>query len=85
MPIAIPAALGSNFNEPQSDDPTSAPPMPDQQPQQNPQPMQAQGLAAALAKRKKRGLIGPTIKTPSALSAAIARSRRARPSGLKYG
>lgn len=87
MPIAIPAALGSDFNEPQSSDPTSAPPMPDQQPQQNPQPMQgqAQGLAQALAHRKKKGLIGPTVKTPSPLSAAIARSRRARPSGLKYG
>jgi hypothetical protein len=84
MPVAIPAALGSNFNE-QSNDPSSAPPIPDQQ--QNPQPMQeqAQGLAAALARRKKKGLIGPTVRTPSALSAAIARSRRARQSGLKYG
>lgn len=87
MPIAIPAALGSNFNEPQSSDPTSAPPMPDQQPQQNPQPMQgqAQGLAQALARRKKRGLIGPTVRTPSPLAAAISAAKRGRQSGHKYG
>lgn len=80
-------AIGhADFQEPSSPDQTSAPQMPDQQPQQN-QPLQgqAQGLAQALARRKKKGVIGPTVKTPSALSAAIARSRRARPSGLKYG
>jgi hypothetical protein len=81
-------AIGNaDFQEHSSPDQTSAPQMPDQQPQQNPQPMQgqAQGLAQALARRKKKGVIGPTVKTPSALSAAIARSRRSRQSGLKYG
>jgi hypothetical protein len=75
--------LSANFNEPQSDDTTSAPPMPDQQPTQ--QPTVGQSLAAALSKRKKSGLIGPTVKQPSELKAAIARARRARPSSEKYG
>jgi hypothetical protein len=74
----------AQFNEPQSNDPTSAPPMPDQQPMQPQAPPQAQGLAQALASRKKKG-IGPTIKTPSTLAAAISRAKRARPSSLKYG
>ena len=86
MPIAIPAALGSNFNEPQSSDPTSAPPMPDQQPQtQQPMQGQPQGLAQALARRKKKGLIGPTVRTPSPLAAAISAAKRGRQSGHKYG
>jgi len=76
--------LSANFNEPQSNDPTSAPPMPDQQHVQ-PQQGQAQGLADALAKRKKKGLIGPSVKTPSALSAAISSARRARQGGHRFG
>lgn len=80
---------GSNasFNEPQSNDPTSAPPMPDQQPMQSPQPSQgqAQGLAQALAQRKKKGLIGPIVKPPSTLASAISKAKRARPSADKFG
>jgi hypothetical protein len=77
--------LGSSFNEPPSDDPTSAPPMPgfaagaDQQPQAPPH-----GLAQALAARKKKP-VGPTIKTPSTLATAISRAKRARQGGDKYG
>jgi hypothetical protein len=74
----------ANFNEPQSDDPVSDPPMPDQQPMQ-PSQGQAQGLAQALAKRKKRGLIGPTVKPPSTLAAAISKAKRGRVGGDKYG
>ena len=77
----IPSALSANFNEPQSNDPTSAPPV--QIPQQ--QPAQ-QGLAQALAQRKrKKGLVGPTIKKPSSLAAAISKAKRARQGGDKYG
>jgi hypothetical protein len=72
--------LSANFNEPQSDDPTSTPPMPGQQPQQ-PAQGQAQGLADALARRKKKGLIGPSVKPPSALAAAIAKAKRTRVGG----
>ena len=75
--------LSANFNEPQNDDTTSAPPMPDQQPMQ--QPTVGQSLAAALSKQKKSGLIGPTVKQPSELKAAIARARRGRPSSEKFG
>ena len=71
-------ALGNaNFQE-GSPDQTSAPQMPDQQ------PMQASaGLAAALARKKKKGLV--TVRAPSALAAAISRAKRARPSSQKYG
>ena len=72
----------ANFNEPQSDDPTSAPPMPDEQ-QTMQQPSQAQGLAQALARKKKKGLV--TVRPPSALSAAISKAKRARPSSAKFG
>jgi len=74
-------ALSANFNEPQSNDPTSAPQMPDQQQQ----PTVGQSLAAALKKRKKSGAIGPNVKQPAALKAAIAKARRARVGGDKYG
>jgi hypothetical protein len=77
--------LGADFNEPQSSDPTSAPPMPDQQRMQQPSQGQAQGLAQALANRKKKGLIGPTVKPPSTLAAAISKAKRARQGGDKYG
>jgi hypothetical protein len=82
-------AIGNaNFEEPSSPDTTSAPPMPDQTPAQQqltPGAKKIAGsLASALAKRKKQG-IGPTIKAPSELTAAIARARRARQSGEKYG
>jgi hypothetical protein len=69
--------LSADFNEPQDGDPTSAPPMPNQQ-----QPQQGQqGLAQALARRKKKGLAKP----PSTLAAAISKARRGRPSADKYG
>jgi hypothetical protein len=74
-------AIGNaNFQEPSSPDPTSTPPMPDQTPLQQGQP---QGLAAALARRKKKA--GGPVKKPGPLAAAIARAKRARPSSLKYG
>jgi hypothetical protein len=72
--------LSANFNEPQSNDPTSAPQMPDQQQQ----PTVGQSLAEALKKRK-RGVINPNVKQPAALKAAIARARHGRPSSEKYG
>lgn len=87
---SFPGATAS-FNEPASSDPTSAPPLQvprgPQQPTTLTQRAQgiATGLAAALVKRKKAGLIGPTTKTPSTLTAAIARARRARQGGEKYG
>jgi hypothetical protein len=81
--------LSADFNEPQSNDPTSAPEMPDQQPSDQPiEPQQGrmQGFAAALARRKKKkGTVGPTVRQPSALAAAIARAKRARPSTYKNG
>jgi hypothetical protein len=76
MPL-FPDALSANFNEPQSNDQTSAPLM-------QPGPTVGQSLAAALSRRKKSG-IGPTVKQPSELKAAIARARRARQGGEKYG
>ena len=80
-------ALNGNFNEPQSVDETSAPPI------QVPQGAQltpraqgiATGLAAALAKRKKAGTVGPTSRAPSTLAAAISRAKRAHQGGDKYG
>ena len=74
--------LSADFNEPQSEDTTSAPPMPNEQSMQQ---KSAQGLAQALARKKKKGLIGPTVKPPSALAAAISRAKRARLSSQKYG
>jgi hypothetical protein len=74
--------LSADFNEPQSNDPTSTPTMPDQQPMQ-PSAGQAQGLAQALARKKKKGLV--TVRPPSALAAAISKAKRARPSSQKYG
>jgi hypothetical protein len=76
--------LSANFNEPSTNDQTSAPQMPDQQPMQQQQPTVGQSLAEALKKRKKAG-IGPTVKQPSELKAAIARAKRARPSTYKEG
>lgn len=74
---AIPQALGSSMNEPSSTDPTSAPPI--QQPQQPQQSMQQ-----VLGARKKKGF-GPGVKNPGALAGAIARSKRARQAGDKWG
>ena len=63
--------LGDNFNSPPSDDPTSAPAMPQMQ----------QPLPSVLSKLKK-----PTkLKNSSILAAAIARSKRAKPSTEKWG
>jgi hypothetical protein len=63
--------LGDNFNSPPSDDPTSAPAMPQVQ----------QPLPSVPSKLKK-----PTkLKNPSILAAAIARSKRAKPSTMKWG
>jgi hypothetical protein len=67
----LPGILGDNFNSPPSDDPTSAPAMPQVQ----------QPLPSVLSKLKK-----PTkLKNPSILAAAIARSKRAKPSTEKWG
>jgi hypothetical protein len=75
-------ALNADFQQPSSPDPTSAPQL--QVPQGAQQPAQLSPLAAALQKNKKKtGLV--KVKAPSSLSAAIARSRKGRPSSLKYG
>jgi hypothetical protein len=63
--------LGDNFNSPPSDDPTSAPAMPQVQ----------QPLPSVLSKLKKT----TKLKNPSILAAAIARSKRAKPSTEKWG
>ena len=63
--------LGDNFNSPPSDDPTSAPAMPQVQ----------QALPSVLSKLKKP----VKLKNPSILAAAIARSKRAKPSTEKWG
>ncbi len=63
--------LGDNFNSPPSDDPTSAPAMPQVQ----------QPLPSVLSKLKK-----PTkLKNPNILAAAISRSKRALQRGDKWG
>jgi hypothetical protein len=86
----IPGITSANFNEPQSNDPTSAPAIQIPQGAQQsdtvqPQPSARAGsLAQALANRKKKG-IGPTMKPPSSLAAAISRAKRARQGGDKYG
>lgn len=64
--------MGANFNEPPTDDPTSAPP---ETVPSNP--------VQALKKKKKP--FGNNIRNPGALAGAIARAKRARPSGMKYG
>ena len=76
-------ALGAaDFQEPSNMDQTSAPQMPQQL---APQTIQGQSLAQALLKRKKKGTIGPTVRTPSTLAAAISKSKRARPGASKLG
>jgi len=78
-------ALGAaNFQEPGSPDQTSAPQMLEQQQQLSPQTTQGQNLAQALLHRKKKG-IGPTVRIPSTLAAAISKAKRARVGGDKYG
>jgi len=79
-------ALGAaNFQEPGSPDQTSALQMPDQQQQLSPQTAQGQNLAQALLQRKKKRSVGPTVRTPSTLAAAISKAKRARVGGDKYG
>jgi hypothetical protein len=73
----IPDALGSSMQEPSSPDNTSAPP--EQIPAQ-----QGPSIAKVLGQRKKKGF-GPNIKNPGALAGAIARAKRARQSGQKWG
>lgn len=68
--------LSPNFNEPSSDDPTSAS-QPVNQPVQQP-------ALQAVGQRKKKGF-GPNVRNPGALAAAIAKSKRARQSTYKYG
>ncbi len=63
--------LGSSFNEPATDDNTSAPPIP-QNPTQTDTP-------------KKKKPFGPKVRNSGALAAAIARAKRAHQSGHKYG
>lgn len=67
--------LGANFNDPQSDDPTSAPAMP-QVPSQAVNPLQR--LLSGKQKPKQ-------VKASPQLVAAIARARKARPSSEKFG
>jgi hypothetical protein len=67
----LPSILGDNFNSPPSDDPTSAPALPQMQ----------QPLPSVLSKLKKT----TKLKNPSILAAAIARSKRAKPSTMKWG
>ena len=79
MSALISSAVSANFNEPQSDDSTSAPPL--QIPQQP-----APGLAQALAQRKKKKRpIGLTVKTPGPLASAISAAKKARQGGHKFG
>jgi len=63
--------LSASFNEPTSDDDTSAPPMP-----QNP-------VAPLLHRQKKP--FGPKIKNPGALAAAISRAKKGYQSKRKFG
>jgi len=79
---AFGGALGSADFGSLNPDTTSTPPIPTEQ---QPTPQPAQGLAAALARRKKKGLVGPTVRTPSTLAAAISKSKRARPGASKLG
>jgi hypothetical protein len=81
----FPDALSANFNEPQTDDTTSAPPMQIPSSGQAQAPTVGQSLAQALKKRKAAGLINPSTKQPAALKAAIARARRAHQGGDKFG
>ena len=68
----MPAALQANFQEPPSPDQTAAPPESVPQP---PNPIQA------LQQRKKK----PMVRNSGALASAIARSKRARQTGQKWG
>lgn len=70
MSVALPG-MGSSMNEPDNKDTTSAPVL-------NPV---AQNVAQVLNQRKKK----PGVKSPSTLAAAIARSRKARQTGDKWG
>lgn len=60
---------GASFNDPQSDDTTSAPPIP-------PNPVQQ-----VLGSRKKQ----KNPRNPTDLARAISMSKRAKQSGHKYG
>lgn len=71
----VPAALGSSMQEPASPDPTSAPQV---------QIPQAAAITQVLGAKKKKGF-GPNVKNPGALARAIARAKRARQFGQKYG
>ena len=68
--------ISANFNEPQTDDTTSAPQV------QQPSPVNA--VAQILQQKKKKGF-GPNVRNPGALAAAIGRAKRARPMTYKYG
>jgi hypothetical protein len=67
--------MGSSFQEPTSPDQTSAPQ------EQIPQPQMPQ----ILQQRSKKKGFGPNVKNPGALAGAIARSKRARQTGDKWG
>lgn len=60
--------MGSSFNEPATDDTTSAPPEP------NP--------VAQILKKKKKIV---NVRNSGELAGAIARAKRARQTGQKYG
>jgi len=83
-------AIGSaSFQEPVSNDPTSAPA---EQVPQGPgtvqtdvqQPLSARSALAATRKKKKLPG-GPTVKQSSGVAAALARSKKARQGGSKFG
>ena len=65
--------MGASFNEPQSNDPTAAPP--------EAIPSPAQQMAAILSQQKKK----KNPRAPAALASAIAKSKRAYQSKRKYG
>jgi hypothetical protein len=69
--------LGSSFNEPETDDTTSAPP-------ETVPSGPANAIAQLLAKKKKKPF-GTNVKNPGALAGAIARAKKAHQTGQKWG
>ena len=66
-----PFGLNAPFNEPDSDDPTSAPSI--------------SGPGNPNPDKKKKKPFGPKVRNPGALAAAISRAKRAHQTGHKYG
>ena len=70
--------LSSSFQEPSTPDTTSTPP------ETSPSTPAGQNVSQILGQRKKKPF-GPTVRSPGALAGAIARSKRARQTGDKWG